>query len=574
MTRHLIAALLWCVTATLPAQHIPDFAEPADPHPGSTAAEWHRQVKKEVAGWGSTDTHYARHTVPAGLTSTLRLKAWRGERINAQAVFATGEAHPALALRATSLRKGSDVVPSGNVQLSFVRYVLTDSLKDDQGGCGYRLNKAEWDSLLVADMLDPRPSLKVEAQSVRPVWLSILIPQDAAPGRYKGAIYVGSHRLSYEVDVLDRTLTPPAESRFHLDLWQNPYAVARFYGVPLWSDEHFAHMEPIMRRLAEAGQKVITTTLMRRPWNGQTEDAFESMVLRVRRTDGTWAYDYTVFDRWVEWMMEMGVSRQINCYTLVPWNLQFDYIDQATGAEKHIKAEPGTEAYEQYWLPFLRDFAAHLRQKGWFDRTYIALDERPMHHMRAAISLLHRADPQFRISGAAHYYPEVEPQMDDLCLGYADALPDSVHERRRAEGKMTTMYTCCTEARPNTFLVSAPAEATWLPIHAEAMGFDGYLRWAYNSWTADPQRDARFRTWVGGDCYLVYPGASSIRLERLQEGVQCAEKIRVLREEYRATGQTAKLRRLEQALEAFTPRLLGSDEATASVRALLPLLNP
>ena len=44
--------------------------------------------------------------------------------------------------------------------------------------------------------------------------------------------------------------------------------------------------------------------------------------------------------------------------------------------------------------------------------------------------------------------------------------------------------------------------------------------------------DSRFTKWPGGDAYLVYPDAhSSIRFERLREGIQDYEKIRILREE-------------------------------------------
>ena len=43
--------------------------------------------------------------------------------------------------------------------------------------------------------------------------------------------------------------------------------------------------------------------------------------------------------------------------------------------------------------------------------------------------------------------------------------------------------------------------------------------------------DSRFVTWPSGDAYLVYPFAqSSIRFERIREGIQDFEKIRILRE--------------------------------------------
>ena len=122
-------------------------------------------------------------------------------------------------------------------------------------------------------------------------------------------------------------------------------------------------------------------------------------------------------------------------------------------------------------------------------------------------------------------------------------------------------------------MISAPAEAAWIPVYALAAGFGGTLRWAYNSWTLDPLRDARFRTWVGGDCYIVYPGASSIRFERLAEGLAMAEKIRLLREEYTRTGNTEALQRLDAEVSRFTLQDLQHGIAARMVNRLKAFIN-
>ena len=138
------------------------------------------------------------------------------------------------------------------------------------------------------------------------------MPQDIPSGVYKGALTVSGEnfadvRLPMKINVQKRTLPDPAQWVFHLDLWQNPYAVARYYNVPLWSRQHFDIMKPLMQQLANAGQKVITASVMHHPWAGQTEDPFDSMVFRMKKIDGSWVYDYTVFDRWVEFMMSLGI---------------------------------------------------------------------------------------------------------------------------------------------------------------------------------------------------------------------------------------------------------------------------
>lgn len=560
-----LLSLTLCALAlgTWAQSNIPSERDDGRPRPSAEA--WRKCVPTPRLVWGDTDTRYDKYALPEkARNNALDVYAWRGENVNAQAVLYTAQA-----LTNVHMEAHVNGWTDSTMTTAFVRYVLTDEFGS---GCGYRPDPTQYDSLLVADWLDERRTLDVEAGSARPLWLRIQVPADARPGTYKGVLSVTSDnsralRLPFRLHVADRLLPPPGQWNFHLDLWQNPYAVARFYDVPLWSDAHFAYMRPVMSRLAAAGQKVITATVMQHPWNGQTEDAFGSMVTRIRRWDGSWTYDYGVFDRWVEFMMSIGIDRQINCYTMVPWALRFDYLDQASNTIRYIEAKPGDPAYEAYWLPFLMDFARHLKERGWFERTTIAVDERSKEQMHEAFALLHKADPDFKISGAVHYYPEVEPQMYELCLAYGERLPEEVRIRRRQEGKLTTVYTCCMEAYPNLFTFSAPAEAAWLPWHTLAAKYDGYLRWAYNSWTAHPQQDTRFRAWPAGDCFLYYPGGSSIRLERLIEGIQDAEKVLILRDAFQRQGDTDRLQELEDRVNVFMPQNLTEANATEMVRA-------
>ena len=539
-----------------------------------------RQTQDLILQWGSTDVRYPRNEVPVWQgNKQWETNAWKGERVNAQAVLWTKQSLKNVRITVSDLKCGKNVIPASATTASFVGYVWTDELnKDRKSGCSDRPNKADWDSSLVADVLEVRKSLDIEAQCTQPLWVNIWVPQDIPSGVYKGALTVSGEnfadmRLPMRINVQKRTLPDPAQWVFHLDLWQNPYAVARYYNVPLWSRQHFDIMKPLMQQLANVGQKVITASVMHHPWAGQTEDPFDSMVFRMKKIDGSWVYDYTVFDRWVEFMMSLGIDRQINCYTLVPWALKFDYYDQATNRIRFVEAKPGEAAYEDYWFSFLKDFAGHLRQKGWFEKTTIAMDEREKSMMQKAFDLIFRADAGYKVSGAGDYYPEIEPKMYDLCLAYGHMLPDSVREERRRSGKLSTVYTCCIEAYPNTFTFSEPAEASWLMWHAVAGGYDGYLRWAYNSWTKDPLHDSRFRSWAAGDCYLVYPGSSSIRMERLVEGIQDAEKIRILRKEFAESGEAAKLKKLNQTVAGFMPEKLNGQNASQMVRNGRNLLN-
>lgn len=555
-------------------RELPDPSSPSE-------KEWAAVTTTQVS-WGTPDTRYAKHRLPAlKVQKNTSLKGWRGERVNAQAVVWTGTELKDLNFCFTDFKdKKGNILSKDALTAGFVRYVMTDELnKDGRGACGHR-KAVDYDSLLVADPIDVNlKSMSLPARTVQPIWVQCWIPQSATPGTYKGELLVndGSNllqRLNLEINVSSRELPQPSEWAFHLDLWQSPYAVARYYQVPLWSREHLEAMRPLMKMLADAGQKIITATLMHKPWNGQTEDYFDTMVTWIKRADGTWAFDYTIFDRWVEFMMSIGINKQINCYSMVPWELSFQYYDQATNSLQFVKTAPGEQAYEEMWVAMLTSFSKHLKEKGWFDICAIAMDERPMEVMQKTLKVIRKADPDFKVSLAGNYHAQIEPDLYDYCIAIGQNFPEDVRIRRAAENKRSTYYTCCTEAHPNTFTFSDPAEAAWMSFYSAKKHLDGYLRWAYNSWPLEPLLDSRFRTWAAGDTYLVYPGArSSIRFERLIEGVQAHEKINILRREFEKKGDKAGLKKIEKMLAPFNLGNMPEIPAAVTVNKANQILN-
>lgn len=529
--------------------------------------------------WAATGSHCV---IGGGPSLEFQKKAfnhvaWRGEKVFAQAVVSSEEELKDVRLSVSDLRNGKSLIGAENIRLQFVSYVVSDLLDTTKyGQCGSREDKSKWGEVLVADVLDINDSMTVPAGRKQPVWMTVSVPSDARPGKYSGKLTITSSNakarsLNVELTVADHVLPPARDWAFHLDLWQNPYSVARYENVPLWSEAHFEAMRPVMRMLAEAGQKSVTATIMSRPWNGQTEDAFGSMVTKIRRIDGTWLYDYTIFDRWVEFMFSLGIDRQINCYSMIPWALQFDYIDQATSSPATFQAAPGSEEYNEYWGAFIADFARHLKAKGWFEKTMIAMDERPLESMQAVLGLIRKVEPAFKISLAGNYHEPVIYDIVDFSETFSgkQEFPESAKAKRKELGLTTTFYTCCAEAHPNMFVISNPDEAAWLGWFAQAENYDGYLRWAYNSWTLDPLTDTRFRTWPAGDCFVVYPGGrGSVRFSKLVEGIQDFEKVRILRAQWQKEGNEAKLAQLIEVLKPFTSdKILEEGPAKALITA-------
>ena len=519
-------------------------------------------VAQIKAHWGSVDVRYPMDCGTVVTDEAVNhAVAWRGERVNLQLVVDNGAKESVVEYRFSDLKCGRGIIPAANVVGGFVQPVLTDKFT----GCGRHEVDAHGE-VPVADRITAADTTVLAGGARRGLWLTVQVPQDVKPGTYKGTVELVSGgkktKYGYSIKVLDRTLPAPKEWAFHLDLWQNPYAIARVHNVELWSNEHFEVLRPYMLKLASAGQKAITATLIDRPWDGQTYDPFGSMVTWVKKADGTWWYDFTIFDRWVEFMMSCGIDKEITCFSMIPWKLSFRYYHQATHSHKYINCAPGEEAYTKFWGGMLSAFKAHLTEKGWFEKTFISMDERSLQQMQAAIKVIKEFAPGMKISMAGNYHPEIEADIYDYCLdifAYGAYTPELL-ATRRAQGKVSTYYTCCSAEYPNLFTFSDPADAAFIALEALAKDLDGYLRWAYNSWTVTPEEDSRFTAWPAGDTYVIYPfSVSSIRWERLVQGIQLFEKYRILLAEAKAAGDESRVAELELLLRSVDIKKISTD---------------
>jgi hypothetical protein len=534
------------------------YEEAVDPDPADPAL-WESVSESLQGSFGTKDIRYDKSAPPKvdDVHTTWKTFAWKGERVSNQIVLWSAADQGTLHFEwsAFSSAEGTEL-PSSSLQARFVRFVLTDEYA---GGC--TPHKVEGQQVSLApDPIDEVEMLNYCGKTTRPVWVSIDVPENISSGIFSGNLFVKSslgEELTFDIalEVGELVLPNPSQWTYHLDLWQNPSAVARYHQVEPWSEEHYKYLEPLIKLLASAGQKVITTSIIHRPWNGQTQDAYRGMIDWHKKSDGQWVFDYTVFDRWVDFVESCGIKDQINCYTMIPWGNRFLYFDEEKGMVDTLVARPGSEAYENHWKPFLTNFSEHLKQKGWFDKTAIAMDERPVEDMEKAIALIQKTVPDLKITLAGGYHPEIEEDLFDMCVASEHQVPEEVIRKRNAAGKFTTYYTCCVEPYPNNFTFSPPAESTWQAWYAAHKGFSGYLRWAFMSWVLEPLKDSRFRNWPAGDTYFVYPEArTSIRFERLREGIQDFEKIRIIREKLKTKNtQEARdgLKLLEEHLQKY-----------------------
>ncbi|MGX7348438.1 glycoside hydrolase domain-containing protein [Aerococcus vaginalis] len=478
---------------------------------------------------------------------------FQGDQLNGEIALVTGEeGFEEVTATASDFYAGEEKIASENIKVNFLKET---SAHIGRGGNHGTIPKYPKEN--IPDIISKQETVSIDSESVQPVWLEINVPKDAKAGTYQGTIdftvsgKAKPIKVPYSFEVLPLEL--PVDNRFTVELWQYPYTTARYYGISedeLFGEKHTEILREHLREYKRAGGDAITTTVTHDPWNHQTYDKYPGMVKWTKHEDGTFSFDFTQFDQYVTIAEEEGVAEKIKAFSMLPWNNQVRYYDEAAGKNVTKKWTSGTSAWEDAWGQFLEAFIAHLDEKGWFDKTYIALDERPINELGAVIDLVsmypNKEGKIIKISAAINYGAtdrDILNELDDVSISM-DELADKEDVRdfiaeRQAAGKPTTMYSMVGQY-PNSFTRSNPIEAAWVLLYARSLGFDGYMRWAYDAWVKDPLTTVDHWYWESGDPFFIYPTDvegdyspnTSPRYEWLKEAYRLIAKIDFLESNY------------------------------------------
>lgn len=510
----------------------------------------------------------AKNAVGDATQKTLTLRGWKNERVHGQVVVWSEVAQGQIRCKASALTGPNGAkIPAGNVTTRFVRYVLAHATDGT-------ILRRELKETIIGDCLETAETMKMEKNGFRPVWVTVAVPKDAESGTYCGTLSVKAEsgdevNFPIVLDVGTRAL--PDEKSFFLDLWQAPWAVARYHGVKPFSKAHYMMMKPLLQELAAAGQKTITTFLVSDLWHPGDGDKVEWMVERRKEHDGNWSFDYSRFDEYVEFAKRCGIGPQIHCYSPLRFqsyrpsnklrNRQLSYMD-AEGFERTVTFDDfHSSAYEEYLAALLISLEKHAKDKNWLGDVYIAVDEMDPELVDLFLRIIKKHAPGLKLAYASDR--DSKKFMDFDIAVYSQALRGNFiskefldwTKQRSVQGQATTFYVCNIPARPNTWMTSSFAECQWMGIYAAANGLDGFLRWSCFNWGRDPFFDShtvdRFEP---GESYLLYPeGRASVRWEMLRDGIEDFEKIRILKKENAVTPALA------EALREFDYAKAGKD---------------
>ncbi len=508
-----------------------------------------------------TQKRFAEVSVKKNRSETLH--AWKNDRAVSELVLsAIGGDFTNVTIQASDLTDGKKKITKDNVTATFIRSTKAYAYGYIYGNdvpAATEDNRAE-----ASDILWQTTPIAIKADTLQPVWVEFAIPKTAKSGTYKTQLTVTADQLTqplvfdYEVRIQNAELPDNYSDTFDIELWQYPYTSAEYYNVEPFSEEHLEIMKSSMELYKKIGGHAITASIIEDAWNGQTYSAnavhYPSMIKWIKNGD-TFTYDYTDFDKWVSFNKSLGIGDKIVLYSVAPWHNSFTYWENGELVREVFYIQPTngsayyTENYTILWTDFLTDLVAHLTEKGWFDDSYIGIDEQGFSSTAFDLieSVKNKDGKCLKTAGAMDSFIEkknLAMRVTDLNVGDTAAAAhqaefDQLLKDREAKGLRTTLYSC-TGHRPGNFSLSAPVESYWSIVNAGKSGTAGFLRWAYDAWVEDPLNDTTHSKFEPGDCFLIYPDEKtardpisrrSVRLERMAEGVRDVNKLAVIEKE-------------------------------------------
>lgn len=506
--------------------------------------------------------------------------AWRGDVLNSKIqVLSKAEGLHQVTVTASDFKSSSGAVLSEeNISIKWLKEINAN----DGRNMGGVVNA-------YPDVIYKGGSADLEAETVRFAWVSLSVPEDTKPGIYTGTISVDADELrtpvelTYSIEVLD--LIQPEPEATEIQIWQHPFSAANYYlglgETPTWgisydvdndfyfTEKHFNLMRETMEEYASIGGHDLVANIVEEAWNHQSYYSDPSMVKWTKNADGTWTFDYTWYDAWVEFGIECDVIDpesnlgQIKCYSIVPWNNQIAYYDEASGQTVKKSYAPGAQDWKEIWTAFLTDFIAHSEEKGWFDITYISMDERSLDQLRPAVALIEEVTNEdgehFKISSALNYaapeYYDFTDRIDDISINLGNCNDqnqmNALSEHRRALGLNTTYYSC-TGDYPSNYTISDPGDNYWTIWYSMTLGTDGFMRWAWDNFVYDMHGDITYRYWEPGDGWFIYPVERTEIDEDYHAGFYSTPRYEMFKQGIR---DVAKAKYLMQQSEEFQTQI-------------------
>ena len=387
---------------------------------------------------------------------------------------------------------------------------------------------------LYPDLLIPvyeKYGVEIEPGKLTSLWIQVDIPENAKAGNYDIEVVVCDREnvIASEVfalEIIDAVL--PKQTLINTQ-WFHCDCLATYYGVEMMSERHWEIIENYVKTAVAHGQNMLLMPTFTPALDTQVGGERPTMQLVgvTVNADGTYTFDFSLVDKWLEMCDRCGITHYEIAHTFTQWGAEHAPKVMATvnGEYKKIfgwETDSLGDEYITFIRTYLVEFKAYMKNKGLLDKCLFHISDEPA--------------PQH-----LETYKKIHDKLDDLLtdITCGDALSNygfyetgavrtpivsNDHITPFIENKVPNLwcYYCCSQHnKVSNRFIAMPMNRTRV-IGMQMFKFDiaGFLQWGYNFYYSYLSRhpinpyecndggptNENGDIWVpAGDTFCVYP---------------------------------------------------------------------
>lgn len=478
---------------------------------------------------------------PAQDLEDVKLSTFRNEILSFQcAYYGEGEVPHNIKLKVES--ELAKYIRVRNIVLMPSRYA-----------CGSEIDEDYLDTRpgLYPDLLKENKELMVHVvpQQWSSLWIDVELGEGIKAGEYNIKLILedeqGEEVVSTQVNIQVYEGKLQGQKLKHTE-WFHADCLADYYGVEVWSDEHWSTLRNFIELYSKRGINTILTPIFTPPLDTAIGGERTTVQLvDIQIDEGHYHFNFDKLDRWINLCIECGISYFEMAHLYTQWGAKCTpkIIATVDGTKEqifgwHISATD--RKYKEFLAVFLPALTTYLKAKGLDGKVYFHISDEPeeadIENYIQAKKQVEKYVEGFPIIDALSRYPFYE------CGAVDHPVPGTNHIGDFLERNVPGLWTYYCNAQrvkmSNRFFSMPLARTRIIGVQLYKFNIEGFLHWGFNFYNSryslehiNPYENTDAGIcFPSGDSFLVYPGEGGVPEEsiRLMAMNEAMEDIRAL----------------------------------------------
>jgi len=415
--------------------------------------------------------------------------------------------------------------------------------------------------------------IRLPQGSLRALWLDVVIPEDAEVPTEETALTLKLFCREYEMAqatayIRVSPVKLPEQKLIHTE-WFYTDCIAEAHRVPVFSDRHFELIEKYIRTAVENGINMIMMPVFTQELDTYVGgERLTTQLLGIRvLADGSWAFDFTLIDRWIDMCERLGVKYYEVPHFFTQWGADHapKIMAEVNGETKRIfgwETDSMGEEYGSFLAAMIPALVDHFRKRGIEKRVFFHISDEPkLSQLEKYLACKQRVAPYLE----GFHIIDALSDFEFYKLGVLKKpIPAIQSSQEFLDHKIPGLwvYYCGAGGKKVTtdrYLSMPMARTRILGVQLYMNRIEGFLHWGYNYYHnqfsydyVDPLASTDGEYFApSGDAYLVCPGTDdtvweTMRLNALREAM---DDIRALELAEATLGREAAEALVQEGME-------------------------